>query len=176
MVTDCTITASPACSTWTSTRPWRASYELYFASARLLNLGSNELDEAYRRMVFNVVCRNQDDHPKNLGFLMTPEGRWSLAPAFDLTWAHGGGYTAQHQMSVNGKAADIDRGDLLTVGEEQGIKRAPDIIDQVVDAARQWPQFAKKANLPAEWIERVQRDLLVDACSERNDHLDAMQP
>lgn len=154
--------------------PLEASYDLYFASARLLGLGANELDEIFARMAFNVVTRNQDDHPKNFGFLMTPEGQWSLAPAFDLTWAHGAGYTIQHQMSVNGKAANLDREDLLTVGEEQGIRNAADIIDQVVEAASLWPEFASKAGLPGDWTDKVQRDLLIDQCGPK--HVAAIRP
>lgn len=144
--------------------PLEASYDLYFASARLLGLGADQLAEAYRRMVFNVVCRNQDDHPKNLGFLMQPDGQWSLAPAFDLTWAHGSGYTARHQMQVNGKAEGLDRSDLLVVGEEQGIRQAESIVDEVIEAAARWPEFAANAGLPNEWEDRVAQDLLLIGC------------
>ncbi|MGH8156675.1 MAG: type II toxin-antitoxin system HipA family toxin [Rhodanobacter sp.] len=144
--------------------PLLASYDLYFASVRMLGLGADQLSEAYRRMVFNVVVRNQDDHPKNFGFLMQDDGQWALAPAFDLTWAHGSGYTARHQMLVNDKAEDLDRSDLLAVGEEQGVRNPGEIIDQVIDAAGQWSRFAADAGLPKEWTDRIQQDLLLDAC------------
>lgn len=156
--------------------PLEASYELYFASARLLGVGANEISQAFARMVFNVVARNQDDHPKNFGFLMAQDGTWSLGPAFDITYAHGNGFTARHQMSVNGKAAGIDREDLLAVGAQQGIRQAADIIDQVVESARHWERFAHEAGLPDEWIERVEQDLLIPSCAPRNDHVDSLEP
>lgn len=145
--------------------PLLAGYELYLASARQLGLGADEQAQAFRRMVFNVVCRNHDDHPKNFGFLMDLSGRWSLAPAFDVTYAHGSGFTARHQMSVNGKAENLTRNDMLAVGEGQGIKRTADIIDEVLAAASRWSEYADAAGLPVAWRKRIADDLRSAAAS-----------
>lgn len=138
-------------------RSW--SYELYFRTCLGLGLGMDELGEAYRRMVFNVVARNQDDHSKNIAFLKDGiESDWRLAPAFDVTYAHGAGWTLAHQMSVNGKFEGIGRDDLDAVAELYGIRRHGEIIDEGVDAVSRWPEFAERAGLDAEVTARVGRD------------------
>ena len=138
-------------------RQW--SYELYLRACLKLGLGMDELAQAYRRMVFNVIARNQDDHTKNLAFLLD-EGatEWRLAPAFDITYANGSGWTAQHQMSVNGKFADMERDDLDAVAELFGIKRHETIIGEVADAVSRWPEFAGEAGLPKEVTAHVAAD------------------
>ena len=131
--------------------PGSYSYEQYLLVCRELGLAPAELDEAFRRAVFNVVAVNQDDHVKNFGFLMDRAGRWSLAPAFDLTYAQGAGFTRRHQLTLNGKTGDFDRGDLLALGRSLGVKRdGAAVIDQVLDAVRDWPRFARAAAVPAD--------------------------
>ncbi len=131
--------------------PGSYSYEQYLLVCRELGLPPAELDEAFRRAVFNVAAVNQDDHVKNFGFLMNRDGRWSLAPAFDLTYAQGGGFTRRHQLTLNGKTGDFDRGDLLALGRSLGVKRdGAGVIDQVLDAVRDWPRFARAAAVPAD--------------------------
>jgi serine/threonine-protein kinase HipA len=138
-------------------RSW--SYELYFRTCLGLGLGMDELCEAFRRMVFNVVARNQDDHSKNVAFLKDDiESDWRLAPAFDVTYAHGAGWTLAHQMSVNGRFDAIGREDLDAVAELYGIRRRGEIIDEVREAVRRWPEFAERAELDAEVTARVGRD------------------
>lgn len=121
------------------------SYEQAFAVMRQLRLTYPEAEEFYRRMVFNVVARNQDDHTKNISFLMDKKGIWHLSPAYDMSWAYNptGGWTATHQMSINGKWDNITREDLLHVAYEMNIKHAPAIIDKVIEAVSLWPQLAK---------------------------------
>jgi len=116
------------------------SYEQAFAVMRQLRLPYTDAEELFRRMVFNVVARNQDDHTKNISFLMDRQGRWHLSPAYDMSWAYNptGGWTNTHQMSINNKWDNITREDLLKVAYEMNIKRAKHIIDQVVDAVSQW--------------------------------------
>ena len=94
-----------------------------------------EMEQAYRRMVFNVVGCNQDDHTKNIEFLMDTDGVWKLSPAYDMSYAVGAYFTRQHQMSVNGKRLHISRNDMLAVAAEAGIKaaKANEIIDQTID-------------------------------------------
>ena len=136
--------------------PQAAGYELLLRSCLSLNLGAGSLREAYRRMVFNVVARNQDDHTKNFAFLMDPKSfLWELAPAFDVTYANGSGWTASHQMTINGKDRNIWREDLLAVGEMFDIETAETIIADVAHAVRRWPEFANGAGLPQVWTERI---------------------
>ncbi|WP_444939204.1 type II toxin-antitoxin system HipA family toxin [Microbulbifer sp. JMSA002] len=129
------------------------SYEQVFSIMRELYLPKNEAVQQYRRMVFNVLARNQDDHTKNIAFLMDPAGEWSLSPAFDLTYAHnpGGAWTSQHQMSINGKRDHFTLDDLITIGESISIKRPMEIIDQVASAVANWEQFAEASGVSERW-------------------------
>jgi serine/threonine-protein kinase HipA len=110
-------------------------------------------------MVFNVVARNQDDHTRNIAFLMDQEGLWRLAPAFDVIWAYNstGKWTNRHQMSLNGKRDHFTRQDILSVAEQFGIKGASDILAQVVEAVARWPQVADEAGVPAELKKQIAR-------------------
>ena len=111
------------------------SYEQLFRVMRGLRLTQPEMEQAYRRMVFNVIGCNQDDHTKNIEFLMDTDGIWKLSPAYDMSYAVGAGYTRRHQMSVNGKRLHISRADMLAVAAEAGIKgkAANEIIDQTAE-------------------------------------------
>ena len=136
------------------------SYEQAFGIMRRLRLTYPEAEEFYRRMVFNVVARNQDDHTKNISFLMNCKGEWRLSPAYDMSWAYNpnGGWTATHQMSINGKWDAITREDLLTVASEMNVKGAKQIIDQVVEAVSQWPRLAKEhSEIPQATIDAIER-------------------
>jgi serine/threonine-protein kinase HipA len=132
------------------------AYEQYLQVCRDLGLPPAALEEAFRRAVFNIVAVNQDDHVKNLAFLMDRDGNWRLAPAYDLTFARGGGYTRQHQMTLGGKADGFEREDLLRLGADIGLrKRGADVLDRVLDAVADWPRFAGHAGVPAEDSRRV---------------------
>ncbi|HNP65181.1 MAG TPA: type II toxin-antitoxin system HipA family toxin [Woeseiaceae bacterium] len=125
------------------------SYEQAFSIMRKLRLNKKEAAEQFRRMVFNVVARNLDDHTKNIAFLMDAKGRWTLSPAFDLTYAHNpaGKWTSQHQMSINGKRDNLMRDDLLTVGKSISLSKPEVIVDEVIDAVAQWPHLSKNAGV-----------------------------
>lgn len=136
------------------------SYEQAFGVMRRLRLTYPEAEEFYRRMVFNVVARNQDDHTKNISFLMDRQGVWHLSPAYDMSWAYNpnGGWTATHQMSINNKWDNISREDLLTVASEMNVKGAKQIIDQVVDAVSQWSRLAKEnSDIPQSTIDAIEK-------------------
>ncbi|HET7569161.1 MAG TPA: type II toxin-antitoxin system HipA family toxin [Gammaproteobacteria bacterium] len=126
-------------------------YEQAFQVIERLKLGKDAIEEQFRRMVFNIAARNQDDHTKNIAFLMDRRGRWSLSPAFDLNFAYNpsGQWTSRHQMSINGKRENITRDDLLTVADRFRITlpRANKFVDQVADAVARWPEFAKEAGI-----------------------------
>jgi len=135
-------------------QPGAYSYEQALLAIRQLALPMAALEEQFRRMVFNIVARNQDDHVKNIAFLMDREGRWSLAPAFDVTYSYNpsGDWTASHQMTVNGKRDGFGMADLKAAARAAGLKRgrAEAIHEEVRAAVRQWPAFAAKAKVPGE--------------------------
>jgi serine/threonine-protein kinase HipA len=132
------------------------SYEEYLRTIRRLGLDQRAVEQAFRRMVFNVAAANQDDHVKNIAFLMNPEGRWKLAPAFDVTFAKGNEWTRTHQMTVNGKDDDITRVDILTVGAMMDVsKDGADIIADVHAALDLWPEQARAVNVTPDWISHV---------------------
>jgi serine/threonine-protein kinase HipA len=139
------------------------SYEQAFDAIRRLRLPMAALEEQFRRMLFNVVARNQDDHVKNIAFLMDKRGEWSLAPAFDVTYAYNpaGEWTARHQMTINGKQDDFTLEDFRTSAALAGLKRgrAETILDEVRAAVERWPEFAEAAGVLPKWREQVQSSL-----------------
>ena len=130
------------------------SYEQLFRVMRGLRLTQTEMEQAYRRMVFNVIGCNQDDHTKNIEFLMDTDGVWKLSPAYDMSYAVGSGFTRQHQMSVNGKRLHITRQDMLTVAAEVGIKsaKANEMIEQTLEVIGRFDEYVGDS-IP-EWMKR----------------------
>jgi len=141
-------------------------YEQALLVIRKLDLGMDAIEQQFRRMVFNVVARNQDDHVKNIAFLMDRTGRWSLSPAFDVTYAYNpsGEWTSRHQMSVNGKREDRTVADLEAVARAASMKRgrARTIYDEVCAAVSRWPEFAAQAGIEEARAGRVQRALRLE--------------
>ena len=137
------------------------SYEQAFQIMRRLRLPYNQAEEMYRRMVFNVVARNQDDHTKNISFLMNRTGKWSLSPAYDVSWAYNpqGDWTSKHQMSINNKWDNITREDLVTVAQNMNIKHHNEIIEQVTDAVSHWRKLATEYEIPEETIRQIEQSL-----------------
>jgi serine/threonine-protein kinase HipA len=135
------------------------SYEQSFQVIRRLGLSAEAAEEQFRRMVFNVVGRNQDDHVKNVAFLMDRRGEWSLSPAFDLVYSFNpqGRWTAVHQMSINGKRDDFTVADLRQVASAAGLKRgaATRILADVTAAVEQWPKVAAGAGIDDETIRAI---------------------
>ncbi|HXN34750.1 MAG TPA: type II toxin-antitoxin system HipA family toxin [Opitutaceae bacterium] len=132
-------------------------YEQLFLAIQQLRLPSDAVDQAYRRMVFNVLARNCDDHTKNFGFILRKGGAWELAPAFDVTHAHNprGEWTAAHLMGVNGKFDGIGRDDLLAVADRFVVPDAKGAIADVRRALERWPEFAAAAKLSEERIAEI---------------------
>lgn len=137
------------------------AYEQCFRVIRQLKLNDERLalEQQFRRMVFNVMIRNQDDHTKNIGFLMNRRGEWSLSPAYDVTYAYNpeGDWTASHQMTVNGKRDDFTLDDLIACGEAADLRsrsvRA--IVDEVGEVVQQWQAFAVEAGVSSAWVQRL---------------------
>ena len=146
--------------------PGSYSYEQAFLVMRQLRLPMHELEEQFRRMVFNLVARNQDDHVKNIAFLMDRTGQWSLSPAFDITWSFNpaGDWTATHQMTVNGKRDQFTRADLLAAGRSAQLKRgrAEAIAEEVIAAVRDWPRYAAEAGVPEDRCGEIQASHRLD--------------
>lgn len=127
-------------------QPASYSYEQAIHVMKRLKLPQEDLEQQVLRSFFNVIGRNQDDHVKNIAFLMDRRGRWRLSPAFDISyaWTSQGDWTNQHQMSVNGKRDDFEREDLIALAGVAGIKkpRANDMVDKVINAIGHWIDLA----------------------------------
>ena len=139
------------------------SYEQAFNVMRALRLPYSAAREMFLRIVFNVAVRNQDDHTKNISFLMGEDGKWRLSPAYDVGYAYNpdGGWTATHQMSVNGKFDGIDRDDLLAFARAEGIKDAAETIDKVADSVSLWPRIAMDCGVPKEMVETIVKNMVL---------------
>jgi serine/threonine-protein kinase HipA len=139
------------------------SYEQAFDAIKRLGLSMHAREQQFRRMIFNVVARNQDDHVKNIAFLMDKTGAWSLSPAFDVTYAYNpaGRWTSRHQMTINGKADDFAREDFKAVAQVAGLKRGKSdaITAEVIDTVKNWPRYAKKAGVLDSQREEIARTL-----------------
>lgn len=140
------------------------SYEQAFNVMRRLKLTYAEAAEMFRRMVFNVVVRNQDDHTKNISFLMGPDGKWKLSPAYDMGYAYNpdGAWTSTHQMSINGKFDGIVRADLLAFADANNIKNAGEIIDQICECASNWPEIASNCGVPEQMIQSIAPNMMLN--------------
>ena len=130
------------------------SYEQAMLVIRRLGLPMEAIEEQFRRMAFNIIARNQDDHVKNIAFLMDRSGSWSLSPAFDVCFSYNptGAWTGSHQMTLNGKRDGFTRGDFEACARAVALKRggAGAILDEVGAATQQWPDFAAQAGVEPE--------------------------
>ncbi len=135
------------------------AYEQAFLIIRQLGLPMAAVEEQFRRMLFNVVARNQDDHVKNIAFLMDKSGEWTLAPAFDVTYSYNpsGRWTGTHQMTINGRRDGFVMADIQAAGRHAGLKqgRAAALLEEVTAAVKRWPEFADRAGLPAEVVAKI---------------------
>ena len=138
-------------------------YAQLFMTIARLGLGDAAISQAFRRMAFNVMARNCDDHTKNFSFLLANGAPWVLAPAYDLTLAYNpkGEWTYQHLMSVNRKFNNITRDDLLSVADRFGVRKPDAALSDVRAAVANWSDFAAQANIPELLKDRVARDLLL---------------
>jgi serine/threonine-protein kinase HipA len=137
-------------------------YEQLFETLRLLKLPHPRSEQLFRRMVFNVLARNCDDHTKNFAFVMNREGRWDLSPAYDLchTFNPANPWVSHQALSVNGKRTNITRDDFLSVARQMNIKKAGIIIDQVNDMVQNWTRYAKKTEVSAKLEKAIRQTLL----------------
>jgi serine/threonine-protein kinase HipA len=142
-------------------RATHAYAQLFMVIAKL-RLGDEAISQAFRRMAFNVMARNCDDHTKNISFRLKQGGQWELAPAYDVTYAYNpkGEWTYQHLMSVNGRFRDIGREDLLEEADRFGVRRPQSLLADVRAALNCWPTFAKDAGLGVSAQDRIAADFV----------------
>ena len=147
-------------------QPGAHAYEQAFAAIRELGLGQDTLTQQFRRAVFNIVGRNQDDHVKNIAFLMDRGGQWRLSPAFDVSWSYNpnGRWTAQHQMSLGGKRDGFTLGDLVAAGKAAGLSRRAvnQVVSDVIDSASHWRKIAQKVGVRRDFIDDIEQTLRLD--------------
>lgn len=144
-------------------QPRAYSYEQAFQVMRQIRLPYSDMEELYRRMVFNVMSRNQDDHTKNISFLMFPNDEWQLSPAYDVTYAYNPDnfWLKAHQMSVNGKRENILLEDLLAVAKNINLKKPKPIIEQCNDVLSNWKDYAVKAGIENNQIEQIGNQIVL---------------
>lgn len=139
--------------------PGTHSYEQAMLVMRRIGLPMEDIEEQFRRMAFNIIARNQDDHVKNIAFLMDKAGRWSLSPAFDMNYSYNpdGAWTARHQMSMNAKRDGFTTDDFRACARAVSMQRgrADAILAEVTEAVSRWPRFAETAGVPREQSDRI---------------------
>jgi serine/threonine-protein kinase HipA len=138
------------------------SYEQLFQTMRELKLDYQASEQMFRRMVFNVLARNCDDHTKNFSFMLKQHGQWELAPAYDICHAYrpGSEWVSQHALSINNKRKNITRQDLLLVGEAIHCKKAASIITEISEAVNQWKKHAKEVGVNPKLIRAIDDTML----------------
>ena len=142
------------------------AYEQALLAMRQLGLPMAVIEEQFRRMAFNIVARNQDDHVKNIAFLMNKRGQWSLSPAFDVSYSYNpnGDWTARHQMTLNGKRDAFTLADFQACAKSAMMKRgrAETLVDEVRAAVIRWREFAEAAKVSPAWAEQIQNNLRLE--------------
>jgi serine/threonine-protein kinase HipA len=138
------------------------SYEQLFQVMRELKLSYQDMEQMFRRMVFNVIARNCDDHTKNFSFRLKKQGEWELAPAYDICHAYrpGSEWVSQHALSINNKRKDITKEDLIVIGNSIKCKKSVHIIEEINDTVNQWEDFANNVNLASPLRDTISDTLL----------------
>jgi serine/threonine-protein kinase HipA len=134
-------------------------YEQTVQIMKKMNITQSDIEQFFRRMVFNIMARNQDDHVKNISFLMDKNGNWRLSPAYDITYMYDptGKWTNEHQMLVNGKSSDINLNDIFSAGRNMNISdiKMKKIIEEVKNEIKKFDFYASKAYLPKKIIDEI---------------------
>jgi len=135
------------------------SYEQALLLCKRLNIPMSDIEQLFRRMVFNVVARNQDDHVKNISFLMNKQGAWKLAPAYDVTYSYNpnGLWTSLHQMSINGKRDGFTMADIESCAKVAGLVRGRHkaIVQEIVNTVSRWQEFADEAQVNSSYVKHI---------------------
>ncbi len=138
------------------------SYEQLFQTMRMIGLPYPQAEQLFRRMVFNVLSRNCDDHTKNFAFVMDKTATWKLSPAFDVcyTYSPTNPWVSHQALSINGKRQNITRNDFMSLSKQMNIKKANQIIDHVYDIVQNWEHYAKQLSVPPDHIKSIQKNLI----------------
>jgi len=138
------------------------SYEQLFQTMRMLRLPYPQAEQMYRRMVFNVIAKNCDDHTKNFSFILKQGQDWQLAPAYDVCYAYRPGslWVSQHALSINGKRDNFTRNDLLAFAKSMNIKKAQRIIDEIQNTVNNWKNYANAVSVKPKLLETIKSNLL----------------
>jgi len=144
--------------------PIHYSYDELLRLTRYITGSQQAVVEQYRRMIFNIIGRNQDDHAKNFSFMMNESGIWDISPAYDITYANGAGYTKNHQLSLKGKNNNFTKKDLLDIAKQHSIKEneAYEIINQVLDIFSGFSSTAKLYDINQEFVKTIEKNLRLD--------------
>ncbi len=144
--------------------PGAYSYENAFEIMRQLRLPHTDAVQLYKRMLFNVIARNQDDHTKNISFLMDKRGVWKLSPAYDVTYSYNplGIWTSMHQMSVNGKRDEFVMQDMIKVADKISYKNHKESVQKITEVISNWKQYAKNAGIPNEQAAKLAKAFRLD--------------
>ena len=138
-------------------------YEQALLAIKHLDLPMSAVEEQFRRMAFNIISRNQDDHVKNIAFLMDKSGNWSLSPAFDMTYSFNpsGKWTASHQMTLNGKRDNFTMEDFKACAKAASMKRgrAEAIVNEVLQTVSRWRDYADQAGVIPSMRDQIQHRL-----------------
>ena len=135
------------------------AYEDLFVVGRKLNLSADEQSQQYRRMVFNVMAENVDDHTKNFSFIMLPNGEWHISPAYDIVFSADpdSHFYRNHELTILGKRKNITKQDLLLFAQRQDIKNAASIIDEVAEVVMNFKAYAEMVEIDDYWIKKIMR-------------------
>jgi len=138
------------------------SYEQLFQTMRALRLDYQDAEQMFRRMTFNVIAKNCDDHTKNFSFMMKKGKDWKLAPAYDICHAYrpDSYWVSQHALSINGKRKDFEKSDLLTVARSMNIKKAKEIIFEINEKVSNWKNYANEVKVDPKKRDAIEKTLL----------------
>jgi len=138
------------------------SYEQLFQTMRMIGLPYPQAEQLFRRMVFNVLSRNCDDHTKNFAFVVDKTSAWKLSPAFDVcyTYSPANPWVSHQALSINGKRQNITRNDFMTLAKQMNIKKANQIIEHVYEIVQNWEHYAKQVGVSANHIKEIQENLI----------------
>lgn len=138
------------------------SYEQLFQTMRMLKLTYPEAEQMFRRMVFNVMATNYDDHTKNFSFMLKQNGRWQLAPAYDVCYSYDptNVWVNQHTLSINGKHKNLTKADLLTIAKANSIKKGEKIIDEIRETVSNWMDYAERVSVSEGLSKRINDNLV----------------
>lgn len=138
------------------------SYEQLFQTLRELKLPYPDAEQLFRRMVFNVMARNCDDHTKNFAFRLKKDGKWELAPAYDVCHAYQPKHqwVSQHALSINGKRTNITKDDLLTIGKSIKHKKAAETIEEISNTVSRWKTYADEVKVSPKLRDEIAATLI----------------